>query len=40
MKDEVIHAIHSLKIGKTPDIDNIPAELLKYGDTELKRVMT
>jgi hypothetical protein len=40
MKDEVIHAMHSLKIGKTPGIENIPAELLKYGGPELERVMT
>jgi hypothetical protein len=40
MKDEVIHSIHSLKIYKTPGIDNIPAELLKYGGPELEKVMT
>jgi hypothetical protein len=40
MKGEVIYAIHSLKIGKTPGIDNIPAEPMKYGDPELEKVMT
>ena len=31
LESEVIEAIKTLKEGKSPDIDNIPSELVKYG---------
>ena len=40
MREEVEEAIRSLPAGKSPGTDNIPAELLKKGGTELVTVIT
>ena len=40
MKSEVIHAIKSLKNGKSPGIDNVPNELLKGGCEALNDIIT
>ena len=37
---EVEAAIQSLKIGKSPGVDNIPAELLKAGGHILTKIFT
>jgi hypothetical protein len=40
LKEEVEAAIQTLKVGKSPGLDNIPAELLKHGGTETTKVLT
>ena len=40
LKEEVEAAIQTLKVGKSPGLDNIPAELLKHGCTETTKVLT
>ena len=40
LKSEVIHAIKSLKNGKSPGIDNVPGELLKGGGGALNDIIT
>ena len=40
LKSEVIHAIKSLKNGKSPGIDNVPSELLKGGGEALNDIIT
>ena len=40
LKEEVKHAVHRLKPGKSPGPDNIPAELLKHGGEETIRILT
>ncbi|PIK45030.1 hypothetical protein BSL78_18122 [Apostichopus japonicus] len=40
LKAEVEAAVHSLKPGKSPGVDNIPAELLKSGGKELTKALT
>ena len=40
MQEEVKEAVRSLKAGKSPGIDNIPGELLKYGGEELTGILT
>ena len=40
MREEVEEAIRSLPAGKSPGTDNIPAELLKKGGSELVTVIT
>ena len=40
LESEVEAAIRSLKIGKSPGVDNIPAELLKSGSDILKKLLT
>lgn len=40
LKDEVAKAINKLKPGKTPGIDNIPAELLKHGGEHIIEALT
>lgn len=39
IREEVEEAVHSLKAGKSPGIDNIPAELIKYGGEEMTKVL-
>ena len=31
LREEVEEAVHSLKAGKSPGVDNVPSELLKNG---------
>ena len=31
LREEVEEAVHNLKAGKSPEVDNIPTELLKDG---------
>ena len=40
LESEVEAAIRALKIGKSPGVDNIPAELLKSGGDILKKLPT
>ena len=40
LKSEMIHAIKSLKNGKSPGIDNVPSELLKGGGEALNDIIT
>ena len=40
LESEVEAAIRALKIGKSPGVDNIPAELLKSGGDILKKLLT
>ena len=40
LKSEVIHAIKSVKNGKSPGIDNVPIELLKGGGEALNDIIT
>lgn len=40
LQAEVEEAVRSLKIGKSPGIDNIPAELWKHGGHETIKVLT
>ena len=40
LQEEVEKAVHALKCGKSPGVDNIPAELLKYGGPELIKTLT
>ena len=40
LKSEVIHAIKSLKNGKSPGIDNVPSEVLKEGGEALNDIIT
>ena len=40
LESEVEAAIRGLKIGKSPGVDNIPAELLKSGGDILKKLLT
>ena len=40
LKEEVEEAIKSMKIGKSAGIDNIPAELIKYGGPEMINALT
>ena len=39
-RHEIDTAVHSLKIGKSPGIDNIPAELIRTGDDKIIDVLT
>ena len=39
LKEEVAHAIKSLKKGKTPGLDNLPAELLIHGGKPMEQLM-
>ncbi|XP_066285795.1 uncharacterized protein [Branchiostoma lanceolatum] len=36
LRDEVADAVRSMKLGKSPGIDNIPAELLRHGGEVVK----
>ena len=38
--EEVEEAVHSLKAGKSPGVDNIPSELLRNGGEATTTVMT
>ena len=40
LKEEVEEAIRSLPAGKSPGADNIPAELIKHGGEEVKKIIT
>ena len=40
LEEEVEEAVRSLKGGKSPGIDNIPAELIKYGGPEMIKALT
>ena len=40
LREEVEEAVHSLKAGKSPGVDNIPSELLKNGDEATTTVLT
>ena len=40
LESEVIEAITTLKEGKSPGIDNIPSELVKYGGNAVVRILT
>ena len=40
MKEEVQEAVCTLKDGKSPGMDNAPAELLKNAGPELTRIFT
>ena len=40
LESEVIEAIKTLKEGKSPGIDNIPSELVKYGGNAVVRILT
>ena len=40
LPEEVESAIHHLKNGKSPGVDNIPAELLKHGGPEVVSMFT
>ena len=40
LKEEVEQAVRKLKGGKSPGVDNIPAELLKHGGVESTKVLT
>lgn len=40
LQEEVEAAVHSLKTGKSPGVDNIPAELLKHGGEETTKALT
>ena len=40
LKEEVEEAIRSLKAGKSPGVDNIPAELIKHGGPEMIKALT
>ena len=37
---EVEEAVRNLKLGKSPGVDNIPAELLKHGGAEVTKSLT
>lgn len=39
-QEEVENAVHALKRGKAPGVDNVPGELLKHGGPELIKVLT
>ena len=39
LKEEVEEAVHSLKAGKSPEVDNIPSELLKNGSEATTTVL-
>ena len=40
LKEEVEEAVRMLKAGKSPGVDNVPAELLKHAGSELVRLLT
>lgn len=40
MKEEVEEATPNLPTGKSPESDNIPAELLKHDGSETVKIMT
>ena len=40
LKEEVEEAVHSLKAGRSPGIDNIPSELVKNGGEATTMVLT
>ena len=40
LKEEVEEAVHSLKAGKSPGVDNVPSELLKNGGEATTTVLT
>ena len=40
LREEVEEAVHSLKAGKSPGMDNIPSELLKNGDEATTTVLS
>ena len=40
LMEEVKEAVHSLKAGKSPGVDNVPSELLKNGGEATTTVLT
>ena len=40
LREEVKKAVHSLKAGKSPGVDNMLSELLKKGDDSTTTVLT
>ena len=40
LKEEVEAAVQSLKLGKSPGVDNIPSELVKNGGKEVVKALT
>lgn len=40
LQEEVKRAVHSLKGGKSPGVDSVPAELLKQGEEETPKTPT
>ena len=40
LKEEVVVAVSSLKTGKSPGVDNVPAELIKYGGEDTAHALT
>ena len=40
LKEEVEAAVWSLKLGKSPGVDNVPSELVKNGDREVVKALT
>ena len=40
VREEVEAAIKSLKSGKSPGVDQVPAELLQHGGPELRKAFT
>ena len=40
LREEAEDAVHSLKAGKSPGMDNIPSELLKNGGKKITTVLT
>ena len=40
LKEEVEAAVWSLKLGKSPGVDNVPSELVKNGSKEVVKALT
>ena len=40
LKEEVEAAVWSLKLGKSPGVDNVPSELVKHGGKEVVKALT
>ena len=40
LREEVEVAVQSLKLGKSPGVDNVPSELVKHGGNEVVKALT